>query len=145
MSLVQLLEQFTHVADTKEMAEVCGAIRGVRSRVGRPIDWPDHGAQKEPDQEQRVCKLFAVARVLKFQLSGLLRCSRCGRTRWRSVMHSWYSLEWRGALGKHHRHVPELPAARAFTDDYLNVLAKSSEAIHQFALRNPSELTPHQL
>jgi predicted nucleic acid-binding protein len=37
----RFLDQFTHVADTKEMAEVCGALRGVRSRIGQPIDWPD--------------------------------------------------------------------------------------------------------
>jgi predicted nucleic acid-binding protein len=37
----RLLEQFTYVPDNKEMAEVCGGIRGVRSHIGRPIDWPD--------------------------------------------------------------------------------------------------------
>ncbi len=38
---LRFLEQLTHVPDTKEMAEVCGALRGERSRIGQPIDWPD--------------------------------------------------------------------------------------------------------
>ena len=35
------LEQFTHVPCTRGMAEVCGALRGVRRHVGDPIDWAD--------------------------------------------------------------------------------------------------------
>jgi predicted nucleic acid-binding protein len=35
------LERLIHVPDTAWMAEVCGALRGLRTRTGRPIDWPD--------------------------------------------------------------------------------------------------------
>jgi predicted nucleic acid-binding protein len=38
---LRFLDQFSHVADTREMAEVCGALRAVRSRVGEPIEWAD--------------------------------------------------------------------------------------------------------
>ena len=38
---LQFLEEFTHVPCTREMAEVCGAIRGMRRRIGEPIDWAD--------------------------------------------------------------------------------------------------------
>ena len=34
----RFLDEFSHVADTREMAELCGAIRAMRSRVGRPRD-----------------------------------------------------------------------------------------------------------
>jgi predicted nucleic acid-binding protein len=37
----RFLDQFSHVPDTREMAELCGAIRAERSRIGKPIDWPD--------------------------------------------------------------------------------------------------------
>ena len=37
----RFLDEFSHVADTREMAELCGAIRAMRSRVGRPIEWAD--------------------------------------------------------------------------------------------------------
>jgi predicted nucleic acid-binding protein len=39
--LARFLGQFVHVPDTAEMAEVCGALRGYRTRIGEPIDWPD--------------------------------------------------------------------------------------------------------
>jgi predicted nucleic acid-binding protein len=35
------LDQFSHVPDTREMAELCGAIHAARFRSGSPIDWPD--------------------------------------------------------------------------------------------------------
>jgi predicted nucleic acid-binding protein len=38
---LRFLDEFSHVPDTREMAEVCGALRGVRSRVGCPIEWAD--------------------------------------------------------------------------------------------------------
>jgi predicted nucleic acid-binding protein len=38
---LQFLEGFTHVPCTREMAEICGAIRGMRRRIGEPIDWAD--------------------------------------------------------------------------------------------------------
>lgn len=37
----RFLDQFTHVPDTREMAELCGVIHAARSRCGVPIDWPD--------------------------------------------------------------------------------------------------------
>ena len=37
----RFVDEFSHVADTREMAEVCGTIRGMRFRVGRPIEWAD--------------------------------------------------------------------------------------------------------
>lgn len=37
----RFLDQFTHVPDTREMAELCGAIHATRYRIGEPIDWPD--------------------------------------------------------------------------------------------------------
>jgi len=39
--LLRFLEKFAHVPYTKEMAQVCGGIRGHRTRIGEPIDWPD--------------------------------------------------------------------------------------------------------
>lgn len=38
---LQFLGQFTHVPCTRGMAELCGAIRGVRRHIGEPIDWAD--------------------------------------------------------------------------------------------------------
>jgi predicted nucleic acid-binding protein len=38
---LQFLEEFTHVPCTREMAKVCGEIRGMRRRIGEPIDWAD--------------------------------------------------------------------------------------------------------
>jgi predicted nucleic acid-binding protein len=38
---IQWLEQFNHVPCTRGMAEICGAIRGLRSNIGEPIDWAD--------------------------------------------------------------------------------------------------------
>jgi predicted nucleic acid-binding protein len=38
---LRFLAEFAHMPCTREMAEVCGAIRAMRSRVGRPIEWPD--------------------------------------------------------------------------------------------------------
>src|SRR5262245_5009826 len=35
------LDQFSHVPDTREIAELCGAIHAVRLQTGAPIDWPD--------------------------------------------------------------------------------------------------------
>ena len=35
------LEGFAHVPETADMARLCGVLRGQRSRIGRPIDWPD--------------------------------------------------------------------------------------------------------
>jgi predicted nucleic acid-binding protein len=37
----RFLERLSHLPDTKEMAEVCGWIRGLRTLIGQPIDWPD--------------------------------------------------------------------------------------------------------
>jgi predicted nucleic acid-binding protein len=37
----RFLDEFSHVPDTREMAELCGAIRVERSRIGKPIGWPD--------------------------------------------------------------------------------------------------------
>jgi predicted nucleic acid-binding protein len=38
---LRFLAEFAHIPCTSEMAEVCGAVRGMRLRVGRPIEWPD--------------------------------------------------------------------------------------------------------
>jgi predicted nucleic acid-binding protein len=38
---IQWLEQFTDVPYTRGMAELCGAVRGVRRRIGKPIEWAD--------------------------------------------------------------------------------------------------------
>lgn len=38
---LRFLDRFNHVADTREMAELCGALRSVRSRIGEPIEWAD--------------------------------------------------------------------------------------------------------
>jgi predicted nucleic acid-binding protein len=38
---LQFLRRFTHVPCTREMAEVCGVIRGVRRTIGKPIEWAD--------------------------------------------------------------------------------------------------------
>jgi predicted nucleic acid-binding protein len=38
---IQFLEQFTHIPCTREMAELCGTLRGMRRRIGEPIDWAD--------------------------------------------------------------------------------------------------------
>jgi predicted nucleic acid-binding protein len=40
-ALLEHLQGFTHIPETREMSEVCGAIRAERRRIGRPIDWPD--------------------------------------------------------------------------------------------------------
>jgi predicted nucleic acid-binding protein len=37
----RFLDRFTHVPDTREMSELCGAIRAIRSRIGETIEWPD--------------------------------------------------------------------------------------------------------
>src|SRR5262245_48323081 len=38
---MRFLDQFHHVPCTRGMAELCGALRGVRRRIGQPIDWAD--------------------------------------------------------------------------------------------------------
>ncbi len=38
---LRFLDEFSHVPDTREMAELCGALRAVRSRIGEPIEWAD--------------------------------------------------------------------------------------------------------
>jgi predicted nucleic acid-binding protein len=38
---LQFLEEFHHVPSDREMAELCGEIRGMRRRIGEPIDWAD--------------------------------------------------------------------------------------------------------
>ena len=38
---LRFLEQFEHVPSSKGMAEVCGALRGLRRQIGEPIDWAD--------------------------------------------------------------------------------------------------------
>jgi predicted nucleic acid-binding protein len=38
---LRFLDEFSLVPDTREMAQVCGVLRGVRSRVGRRIEWAD--------------------------------------------------------------------------------------------------------
>jgi predicted nucleic acid-binding protein len=37
----RFLERFTHVPDTRAMAEVCGGIRAMRFAIGEPIEWAD--------------------------------------------------------------------------------------------------------
>ena len=37
----RFLNRFTHVPDTRAMAETCGAIRAMRFRLGEPIEWAD--------------------------------------------------------------------------------------------------------
>jgi predicted nucleic acid-binding protein len=39
--LIHFVRQFTHVLELEGVAEVCGALRGVREQIGRPIDLPD--------------------------------------------------------------------------------------------------------
>ena len=38
---VQFLERFAHVPCNREMAELCGALRGRRRLIGEPIGWAD--------------------------------------------------------------------------------------------------------
>src|SRR5688500_2295085 len=39
--LVHFIRRFTHVREPEGMAEVCGALRGIRAQIGRPMDLPD--------------------------------------------------------------------------------------------------------
>jgi predicted nucleic acid-binding protein len=39
--LLRFIERFTHVLELEGVAEVCGALRGIREQIGRPIDLPD--------------------------------------------------------------------------------------------------------
>jgi predicted nucleic acid-binding protein len=38
---LRFLDQFSHVPDTREMAELCGSLHAARRISGTPIDWPD--------------------------------------------------------------------------------------------------------